>query len=840
MRSDTARLSHCLQYFSDLRKTPDTRPGGKTWPGLKHIKGKDFDRIAIKLLETEWTGKLVTSSLMRMADQIEALLVLRGLSWSDKWQMGRVLISALCYAQVYKMDQEARGGERGWQRPLYLVKTAEGLHIEKKAVDRTRFEPFPKWTRPTDDNGNRLVRPCRPCPSDMEWEPTVTDLPWLDAVHRLEGIPFRINKELLRRVKETDKNPDTRIIPYLPPNFERDRTALEKEYEKLGIGEIAQIREKDKTLRKKDKKENDKRYKQKLDPVRSEGYHTTLDQDKIWSDYWVKWFALEDKRQRYEVRRKQFERELDTAETLHKDGRPFYQRASVDYRGRLYLPDFSYQGSDFCRAVIEFDESQPVTKDGWNHLLRHTGSVYGEAKTYAEKIDFARSNVSRYIDIALDPINQFDGWKDADKPFCFLRSCIEMMDVSTPWLKAILDRNDPDHLKHLSGQTTLPKAKKWFRRIASRYSVLDLREAEEWEGTFYSAPDNRQYLSHLPCEIDQSNSAFQHIALMMNRRDVYEKVLGADVYSDVAEKLPTEHLFSGLKDKPEKRKIVKLVAVPWSYGAELTTISKALKKYRKQNPDKIKYLEDLDDSAITSLCELVIAQLNTDYPLCGEYQKAVKDAVDEAKDLGQHDFVEWDTPFGFIVHQKVHSTRKSVGLVYAGSEYREETGRKTKSGKDILRKIGGDREVRVRLPKTNINWERMRTKAPPNLVHSYDSALVHGTLWAGRFGMVEVDDKRIVSGNPYFGNSHYADTIPDDWTPEETTEEFRFPVVTIHDAFSCPASHCDELIEALQHNIEQIYQNFDPIRRFLNSVRSGTYPLRDRFYEWHSNPDQFS
>ena len=862
MRSDTARVSFALQNFSDLRKTPDTRPGGKTWPGLKHLKGKDFDRIAIKLLETEWTGKLVTSSLMRMADQIEALLVIRGLSSKDKWEMGRVLSSALCYAGVYRIDQEARGGERGWQRPLYLVRTAESLHIEKRAIDRTRFEPFPKWTRPTDDNGNRLVRPSRPCPSDMEWEPTITNVPWLDAVHRLESIPFRINKDILRWVKETDKNPDTRIIPYLPPNFERDRTALEKEYEKLGIGEIAQIREKDKTLRKKDKKENDKRYKQKLDPVRSEGYHTTLDQDKIWSDYWVKWFALEDKRQRYEVRRKQFERELDTAETLHKDGRPFYQRVSVDYRGRLYLPDFSYQGSDFCRAVIEFDESQPVTKDGWNHLLRHTGSVYGEAKTYAEKIDFARSNVSRYIDIALDPINQFDGWKDADKPFCFLRSCIEMMDVATPWLKTILEKNDPERLKHLSRQTTLPKAKKWFRRIASRYSVLDLREAEEWEGTFYSAPDNRQYPSHLPCEVDQSNSAFQHIALMMDRRDVYEKVLGADVYSDVANKLPST-VFTDLKDSAEKRKIVKIIAVPWSYGAELRTISKAVKKYRKKNPDKIGYLEDLDDRAITSLCEAVIYRLNDEYPICGQYQERVKEAVNEVRDRGEQNFVEWDTPFGFIAHQKVHGTRKGVGLVYAGDEYREQTGRKTKSGEDILRKIGGDREVRARLPKTTINWDRMRTKAPPNLVHSYDSALVHGTLWAGRFGMVEVaseqqspiswsisgmkinedigaDKKRIVSGNPFFGNPYYADSLPDDWSPEETTEAFRFPVVTIHDAFSCPASQCDELIEALQHNIEQIYQNFDPIQRFLTSVRSGTYPLRDRFYEWHSNPDQFS
>ena len=76
MRSPTARLSHCLQHFSALRKKPGSIGGGKTWPGLKHIKGKDYDRIAIRLLDTEWTGKLVTNSLMRMADEIEAGLAL--------------------------------------------------------------------------------------------------------------------------------------------------------------------------------------------------------------------------------------------------------------------------------------------------------------------------------------------------------------------------------------------------------------------------------------------------------------------------------------------------------------------------------------------------------------------------------------------------------------------------------------------------------------------------------------------------------------------------------------------------------------------------------------------
>ena len=892
MRSDTARVSFALQNFSALRKQGGTRGGGKTWAGLKHLQDKDFDRIAIKLLETEWSGKLTGSSLMRMADQIEALLVLRGLSSKDKWEMGRVLSSALCYAQVYRMDQEARGGERGWQRPLFLIRTEESLDIDKKDIDRTRFEPFPKWTRPIDDNGNRLVRPCRPCPSDLEWEPTITQVPWLDAVHRLESVAFRINKDILRLATETDRNPDTRIIPYLPPSFERDRTELEKEYDKLGIGEMAQIREKDKALRKKDEKENDKRYKQGLDPIRSDGYHTTPDQDKIWSEYWVKWFALEDKRQRYDARRQQFEREVETAKALFKDGRPFYQRVSVDYRGRLYLPDFSYQSSDFCRAVIEFDGAEAVDKGGWKHLLRHTANAYGEAKTFEEKIDFRLpdSNTSKYIDLALDPLKHFDDWNRADKPFCFLRSCIEIMDVTTPWLKGILDRNDPEQLKHYSGQTTVSKAKKWFRRIDSRYSVLDLQEVE---GDYYPAPDNLHYLSHLPCEIDQSNSAFQHIAQMMDRRDVYEKVLGADVYSDVAEKLPST-VFTDLKDPTERRKIVKIVAIPWSYGAELRTISKAVKKFRKENPDKISFLEDLNDRAITSLCRSVISQLNTEYPVCADYQDRVKEAVNEVRDRGEQNFVEWDSPFGFVTHQKVHGTRKSVGKVYAGPEGKEDTGRKTKSGKDILRKIGGDREVRVRLPTTYINWDRMRTKAPPNLVHSYDSALVHGTLWSGgRFYQSEVDGTRIIASNPwlrdkredyegkdlqgflvhnnegeYVGRTvingkmyllsqvgNRSDGFDLEFTPlddsaldepdvpylePEDTLHWEFPVVTIHDAFSCLASHCDEVIDALQHNFEQMYQGFDPLHRFLDSVRTGTYPLRHRDYNWIPNPDQFS
>ena len=885
MRSPTARLSHCLKHFSALRQKPGTRPGGKTYPGYAYIKDKDHDRIAIKLLETDWSGQYSGSALWVMATEIQDLLRITDLSFNKKWSLGRVLISALCYAGAYRQDQEARGAERGRQRPLFLVRLVpfrgEGSDTSNRPVKRTRHHPFPNWTGPTDDDGNRLVRPCKPCPPHLEYEPTdIADQPWVQAVHRLENIPFRINKALLRWAKGLDENPETRVIPYLPDNFVRDITVLEKEYEKLGIGDIAEIREKDKALRAKDKKANDARYKRdskahkELPKIKSKGYHTTPEQDEIWSNYWVRWFALEDKRQRYEARRKQFESELETAEVLSHSDKPFYQRVSVDYRGRLYLPDFSYQGSDFCRAVIEFDGAEAVDKNGWLHLLRHTANAYGKAKTFAEKVEFRLpdSNVSRYINIGLDPHEpeQFKDWIKADKPFCFLRSCIEIMDVTTPWLKGILDGNDPDQLKRYSGEPTLAKAKKWFRRIDSRYSVLKLYPME-WEdgdgnkypsGDYHPAPNNLHYLSHLPCEIDQSNSAYQHIAQMMNDPEKYVEVLSKDVYTDVAEKLP-DIAFTGLEDEGDKRKIVKLVAVPWGYGAETRTIEKRVRKYRKENPDKIRYLEDLDDPAIHELCVDVVGQLNTEYPLCGQYQEAVKDAVNEVHELGQHDYVEWDTPLGFIARQRVHGTRKKKDKVYCGPEYYQKTGKKTKDGKDKFRRQGGDREVRARPPRDTVHWERMRTKAPPNLVHSYDSALVHGTLWAGgRFYQVEeksdqqspitwgatgmqinedigANRKKVISGIPPYWDDPDLPASAKDSGPEDT-DHWLFPVVTIHDAFSCLASHCDEVIAALEFNFDVLYRGFDPLQRFLDSVRDGSYPLRHRDYRWVTHPDQFS
>jgi hypothetical protein len=151
----------------------------------------------------------------------------------------------------------------------------------------------------------------------------------------------------------------------------------------------------------------------------------------------------------------------------------------------------------------------------------------------------------------------------------------------------------------------------------------------------------------------------------------------------------------------------------------------------------------------------------------------------------------------------------------------------------------GDVELRAKYPLEGIDWARTRTKTPPNLVHSYDSALVHGTLWAGAFEVEKSSNGRtIVTGNTTWNDPSLEGTTAPKH-PLETYSEFKFPVVTIHDAFSCPPSHCSEMMGTLQSNLHTIYAEFDPFHRFLNAVENDELPIREREFEWRGSQTIF-
>ena len=153
---------------------------------------------------------------------------------------------------------------------------------------------------------------------------------------------------------------------------------------------------------------------------RSEGYVLTELEQQNLRDCWGDEESLKRTIQSYRDRRRDFDNEVATAKDL--SGHRFFHRASVDYRGRVYLPsEFSYQGSDFCRAVIEFADGVPLTKSGWQWLYNHATNHKGKSDSFAVKVEEHEKIVAETTDIGLDPIGKFGEWSGADEPYCYLR-----------------------------------------------------------------------------------------------------------------------------------------------------------------------------------------------------------------------------------------------------------------------------------------------------------------------------------------------------------------------------------------------------------------------------------
>jgi DNA-directed RNA polymerase len=511
-------------------------------------------------------------------------------------------------------------------------------------------------------------------------------------------------------------------------------------------------------------------------------------------------------------------------------------------------------------------------------LLRHTADVYdGLSRPTDRKIDFGKSIAPKCMEIASDPIKNINKWKDADKPFGFLRSCMEVRDAITPILRYQLEHGDKDQLKKTTRQETVAKARKWIKDHSADLKELETEDTSDhvvednhgnevrlphhsitWGSGLHSAYKDRHFVARMPVAIDQSNSAFQHIALMMDSKSLAEQTnLDNDSFHDIYQEVGDE---LGLK-----RKIIKVIIVPWSYGASTQKIQQRVIDYVDENPDKSGALSEQTEEKIKKEVKRVTKTLRKRFKVCLEYQKKVKqtiehefekrsggetltdfnkrqeDAVAEIKRIKKlqrtkrntdrikeikesirppSGAIEWRTPFDFVVHQRIHVAEEPQGIVANGFAEKNEKG-------EIP-----DVDLKVRRPTDDIDWNGTRTKAPPNLVHAYDSALIHGTLWTGRF-YIGQDEKgnRTAFGNPW----HDDEELPVTDAKMGDPDQGLGPIVAVHDSFACHASMLEELKQVLLFNFEQIYNDFDPLERFQAEITGRKAKERKRKFKYQKS-----
>jgi DNA-directed RNA polymerase len=155
---------------------------------------------------------------------------------------------------------------------------------------------------------------------------------WVNAIHALESVGYRVNLEVLKIAEVIEKDKSRRLPDSLEDFEERVKT-----FDDL-TGSL-----------------------DKEDPKRKEAESDRKE--------------LVNAQKAIRSRRSTFTRAIKRAN--EKKGSIFYHRVFADYRGRLYLTNsgLSYQGNDLQRGLIEFAQGRKVAEADWKFIWLHLANT---------------------------------------------------------------------------------------------------------------------------------------------------------------------------------------------------------------------------------------------------------------------------------------------------------------------------------------------------------------------------------------------------------------------------------------------------------------------------------
>ena len=118
---------------------------------------------------------------------------------------------------------------------------------------------------------------------------------------------------------------------------------------------------------------------------------------------------------------------METADRFSSKDR-FFLPWSCDYRGRAYpIPAFlTPQDTDFGKSLIRFADEAYLTPESEGWLAFQVATTYGLDKApMAERLDWVQDHLTLIEQVATDPIGCLSEWEAADEPWQFLAACEE-------------------------------------------------------------------------------------------------------------------------------------------------------------------------------------------------------------------------------------------------------------------------------------------------------------------------------------------------------------------------------------------------------------------------------
>jgi DNA-directed RNA polymerase len=382
----------------------------------------------------------------------------------------------------------------------------------------------------------------------------------------------------------------------------------------------------------------------------------------------------------------------------------FFLPWSFDYRGRTYpIPAFlTPQDTDFGKSLLKFAEPAFMTDEAEQWLAFQVATTYGLDKaTMRERQEWVDQNHELISRVASDPLRHLSEWEVADEPWQFLAACEE-------------------------------------------YNACVIECSRSWTNSC--------------CAVDATCSGLQILAGLARDKSTARLVnvlpgeQPMDAYKVVAEtakpKLPS-HLAELLDRKVTKRTVM---TIPYNATKHSNRqyIRDALKeKGAEFTPDELTLIVNAVREA---MYEVVPGPM--------QVMDWIKQEVGAAFKRGE-DYLQWQTPSGFIVKQNRRKRKVST----------------------IKLQVLGRCEINLTTGFEGPDVNAHKSSTAPNVIHSLDASILHRAFL-----------------------------------------KFNAPFTVIHDSVLCRATDMGELNRVVRETYYDIFSESNPLVDFAKAIGAETEP----------------
>jgi DNA-directed RNA polymerase len=452
----------------------------------------------------------------------------------------------------------------------------------------------------------------------------------------------------------------------------------------------------------------------------------------------------------------------------------FYHLYNLDFRGRIY-PNTAFlheQSSDNAKGLLLLDEAVVLGEEGLYWLCVHTANVFGkDGIPLDERVQWVQDNMEDIRRYAGDPMDYAD-WMDADKPFCFLAACVELVMLDSWVLSGNLteefpsclpvyidgSNNGTQHLVAMSkdeiiaplvnlvpsdkpGDVYMFIANHAIAEIHARVDAMSIADVAMFDMVYNKYLSLLRDVERYPEKSDKKKLAKVAMLEFKNHNhDIRTKLF--PVY------------WSRINDKKIWRKTVKRNVMTLAYGGTRQGMGEQVVDDTR---DLSQYLRDKEIKWGYMLGSLIYDVCYKELKGPAKMLRMFQDLAKRENDLNRH--LEYNTPITNFPFR--HNYRKA-------------------KSREVSFYYGEDR-IRLTLSvwqEATLDKQRQKTGTPPNVVHNLDA--VHVAI--------------VVHDAPY-------------------------TVTVVHDSFGCHAGNMGHMFMFVREKFVELYEG-EPLEYIMKQVGS--------------------